>query len=308
MIASDHMKIHCTEVLQVNIWSSLGLYLQRRYDHATIANMILLWGSIWTVFLCILAWPARAKAFSQLLYDHIIKPYMTYMWCKCNESRYWISKNIGIFDNLSHSDLYLSLSVDNSPTGGWSGLHWNACGQLHISVDTRPACIWGGLLMCRYLQVHLHVSSVVIGHHMYCKLIYTWSARALHADHRAAELTVVCLVQAVACWSVECVGSTTKLTLPRALSFPSFLHWQIHVTVWTNTYCNLDKYILYLGQMNFAVIHVHHKKVVATGIPFALILCLLLIYPQATSLPHKILLISHLTSTVECSIPHTNWR
>ena len=54
--------------------------------------------------------------------------------------------------------------------------------------------------------------------------------------------------------------------------------------------------------------NVHHKNDLATGIPFALILCLLLIHHHATSLPHKILLISHLTSTVGCSIPHTNWR
>ena len=175
--------------------------------------------------------------------------------------------NLTKADTYIHSDIYSNIwkspCVDNRPTRGWSGLHWNACPLAHLWTLAyfrwqTPACREG----C--WSVHLHVRWMVIvlpadlldGQHICCMLtIGGWvdsrmSSRqgGLVADRWNAPPPSTNMAPPQ---NWPCQGPST---LP-----PSYMDkyiWQfgqIHFTIWKNTFDNLDKYILQFGQIHFTI-------------------------------------------------------
>ena len=115
--------------------------------------------------------------------------------------------------------------------------------------------------LCRYVQVHLHVDGHWSAHvlhadlHLSRMVVSTFVAltNLLHADHRVAELTVVCPAGSLGGWVAD------RWNAPPP---PTWLHHKTDLAkglllclllIWTNTFYNLDKYILKYGQIHFAI-------------------------------------------------------
>ena len=142
---------------------------------------------------------------------------------------------------LKKFGILVTFWFDNCPTHGWSGsIGMPTCPVLNNCIFPLTDVQLGE--GCWSVQVHLHVSWLV------STCIACWPS-ASWVDSGVSSGLLIC-------------GMPTKLTLPQAFYFASFLYGQIHFTIgqihstiYTNTFGNLINY--------FCILHRHRSTTFA---------------------------------------------